>query len=90
MKAFTKNISLTPELSAFIDARVESGLYENASEVVREGLRLLRHREDLQQVERVRARIEQGWQESERGEMVSDADAREHFQRRLAGRRSRA
>ena len=49
MKAVTKNISLTPELNAFIDARVESGLYESASEVVREGLRLLRHREELQQ-----------------------------------------
>lgn len=92
MKAVTKSISLTPELNAFIDARVESGLYESASEVVREGLRLLRHREELQQkqVERVRARIEQGWHESERGDVVSDAEARGHFQRRLAGRRTRA
>ncbi len=37
MKAVTKNISLTPELDQFIDDRVESGLYESASEVVREG-----------------------------------------------------
>lgn len=92
MKAVTKNISLTPELEQFIDSRVESGLYESASEVVREGLRMLRHREELQQkqVERVRAKIEQGWQESERGELVSDAEARGHFARRLAQRRSRA
>jgi antitoxin ParD1/3/4 len=92
MKAVTKNISLTPELDRFIDSRVESGLYESASEVVREGLRLLRHREELQQkqVERVRARIEKGWQESERGEVVSDTEAREHFERRAAERRTRA
>jgi len=31
-------VSLTPELERFVDARVESGLYNNASEVVREGL----------------------------------------------------
>jgi len=92
MKAVTKNISLTPELDQFIDSRVESGLYESASEVVREGLRMLRHREELQQkqVERVRAKIEKGWQESERGEVVSDVEVREHFERRSAQRRKRA
>lgn len=37
----------------------------------------------------VRARIEQGWQESERDDVVSDAEARGHFQRRLAGHRTR-
>ncbi len=92
MKAVTKNISLTPELNQFIDSHVESGLYESASEVVREGLRMLRHRDDLQQkqVERVRARIEKGWQESEGGEVVSDTEAREHFRRRTTERRTRA
>ncbi len=84
MKAVTKNISLTPELDQFIDDRVESGLYESASEVVREGLRLLRHREDLQkkQVERVKAKIEKGWHQSESGQMVSDTDVEEHFRKR--------
>lgn len=92
MKAVTKNISLTPELDQFIDSRVESGLYESASEVVREGLRMLRHREELQQkqLERVRAKIEKGWKESERGEVVSDVEVREHFERRSAQRRKRA
>jgi antitoxin ParD1/3/4 len=86
MKAVTKNISLTPELDRFIDDRVESGLYESASEVVREGLRLLRHREDLQrkQLERVKAKIEKSWQQSENGEVVTDTEAREHFRRRSA------
>lgn len=35
------NITLTPELEALVDERVRSGFYEDASEVVREGLRFL-------------------------------------------------
>jgi uncharacterized protein len=39
------NVSLTPELEQYIRRKVESGLYGNASEVVREALRLLLGRE---------------------------------------------
>jgi antitoxin ParD1/3/4 len=39
------NVSLTPELEEFVQARVQSGRYNSASEVVREALRLL---EDLE------------------------------------------
>ncbi|MHB8812784.1 MAG: type II toxin-antitoxin system ParD family antitoxin [Steroidobacteraceae bacterium] len=39
------NVSLTPELEQYIRGKVESGLYSNASEVVREALRLLVGRE---------------------------------------------
>ena len=39
------NVSLTPELERYIRRKVESGLYSNASEVVREALRLLVGRE---------------------------------------------
>lgn len=35
------NVSLTPKLEEFIREKVSSGLYNNASEVVREALRLL-------------------------------------------------
>jgi antitoxin ParD1/3/4 len=35
------NVSLTPELEKFVGAKVESGRYTSASEVVREALRLL-------------------------------------------------
>ncbi|HYF56431.1 MAG TPA: type II toxin-antitoxin system ParD family antitoxin [Salinarimonas sp.] len=40
----SRNVSLTAELNAFIRAQVASGQYQNASEVVRAGLRLL-HKE---------------------------------------------
>jgi antitoxin ParD1/3/4 len=35
------NVSLTAELESFVSAKVESGRYNSASEVVREALRLL-------------------------------------------------
>lgn len=39
------NVSLTSELERFITARVASGRYQTASEVVRAGLRLLEQSE---------------------------------------------
>ncbi len=41
----TRNVNLTEHLDRFVDARVSSGRFSNASEVVREGLRLLEQRE---------------------------------------------
>jgi len=41
----TRNVNLTPELDAFITAKIESGRYENASEVVRAALRELEREE---------------------------------------------
>ena len=35
------NVSLTPELEKFVSAKVESGLYNSASAVVREAFQLL-------------------------------------------------
>lgn len=35
------NVSLTPKLEKMVRDKVESGLYNNASEVIREALRLL-------------------------------------------------
>ena len=40
------NVSLTPELEALVNEKVRSGLYQTASEVVREALRLLKSRDD--------------------------------------------
>lgn len=35
------NVSLTPELLKIVQSKVESGLYNNASEVIREAIRQL-------------------------------------------------
>jgi len=40
------NVSLTPELEQMVNERVRSGLYQTASEVVREALRLLKQRDE--------------------------------------------
>ncbi len=48
------NISLTPELDKLVKKKVESGLYNSASEVIREALRLLKSRDELHQ-ERIAA-----------------------------------
>ncbi len=41
----TRNVNLTAELDSFVLAKVESGRYENASEVVRAALRTLEREE---------------------------------------------
>ena len=41
------NVSLTPELDALVKNKVASGLYNNASEVIREALRLLYEHDQL-------------------------------------------
>ncbi len=45
MAARPTMFSLSPELRAFIDSRVRSGLYGNSSEVIRAGLRALAREE---------------------------------------------
>lgn len=43
----TRNVNLTDKLDSFVLAKVESGRYENASEVVRAALRTLEREERL-------------------------------------------
>jgi len=50
----TRNVNLTAELDSFIANRVETGLYANASEVMRAALRLL-ERDEQEQEEKLRA-----------------------------------
>ena len=42
----TRNVNLTEELDRFVLTKVESGRYENASEVVRAALRILEREEE--------------------------------------------
>ncbi|UAK25283.1 type II toxin-antitoxin system ParD family antitoxin [Sphingomonas nostoxanthinifaciens] len=43
----TRNVALTRELDAYIQAQVSSGRYSSSSEVVRSGLRLLMERDEV-------------------------------------------
>lgn len=64
------NVSLTNELENFVDKLVDSGMYYSASEVVRDGLRLLKDREETKtaRFEELRAEILKGYEQSMRGE----------------------
>ncbi|MES1199154.1 MAG: type II toxin-antitoxin system ParD family antitoxin [Pseudomonadota bacterium] len=42
----TRNINLTETLDRFVSQQIDSGAYQNASEVVRAGLRLLKAEEE--------------------------------------------
>ena len=44
----TRNVVLSEHQHALVDALVKSGRYQNASEVLREGLRLIEQREHLE------------------------------------------
>jgi len=44
------NVSLTPELETLIHDKVSKGRYTSASEVVREALRLMEERDQMQEI----------------------------------------
>ncbi|MBD2295178.1 type II toxin-antitoxin system ParD family antitoxin [Anabaena sphaerica FACHB-251] len=44
------NVSLTTELENWVQSKVESGMYTSASEVIREGLRLLKEQDTLKEI----------------------------------------
>ncbi len=44
------NISLTPELKSLVNNKVKTGLYNSASEVVREALRLLEEQDRIKEI----------------------------------------
>lgn len=66
------NINLGTRWEEFISLRVQSGRYLSASEVVREGLRLLQEREQFRQVriEQLHKELNEGLEQLERGEYV--------------------
>jgi antitoxin ParD1/3/4 len=70
------NISLTPELEEAVRRKVRSGLYNNASEVIREALRQSMARESENNWLAREAAI--GFAQLESGETVL-IDSKEHF-----------
>ena len=76
------NVSLTKELENFIGELVASGMYFSASEVVRDGLRLLKEQEALKKmrVEELRAEIMLGIEDLKTGNSMSFTSEEEIFQ----------
>jgi len=66
------NVSLTPELEQLVSDKVKSGLYNSASEVVREALRLLKEQDALKayRLEELRREIAVGIAQANRGDVA--------------------
>jgi antitoxin ParD1/3/4 len=65
----TRNINLTGHLNEFVDHQISSGRYSNASEMVREALRLLETREQEREakLKALRLAAKQGFDEIDQG-----------------------
>ena len=73
----TRNISLTDEQDAFVEKVVKTGEYQNASEAVRDALRVLqqRRRENALKLKALRIQIKAGIDALDRGDFVEVDDA---------------
>jgi len=69
----TRNVVLTEHQATFVEELVTSGRYQNASEVLREGLRLVEQREveDAYRLEALRAAVQTGITDIEAGRFKS-------------------
>lgn len=68
------HVSLTPELKSRVKAKVESGLYNNASEVIREALRFMDTHEDwIHEIKLagLREQLKAGVDQLDRGEGIT-------------------
>ena len=76
------NVSLTPQLEKFVSAKVESGRYNSASEVVREALRLLEEHDSARAAQLAEFNEELGRRLGalDRGEAVDPSAARARLQ----------
>lgn len=88
----TRNVVLSQHQHDLVESLVRSGRYQNASEVLREGLRLL-ERQELQEAARLaalREAVEQGWSDLAAGRFVDiDDENLDEFIRELGLRAAR-
>lgn len=86
----TRNINLTDHYDDYLDKVLASGRYQNASEVVRAGLRLLERQdaEDQAKTDALRSAFKQGQDDYESGRfavMQTDEDIDHFFDALSAG-----
>jgi antitoxin ParD1/3/4 len=85
------NISLTPELERLVNDKVKTGMYPSASEVIREGLRLLQEQDELRKIRlsTLKREIAKGIAQADRGEVVPARQVFDETRRRNNGRRQK-
>jgi antitoxin ParD1/3/4 len=82
----TRNVVLTEHHEKVIERLVKSGRYENASDVMREGIRLIEQRENLEaaRLAALQQASQQGFSDLEQGRFVDvSADGLDDFVRSL-------
>jgi len=79
------NVSLTPQLEQFVREKVDSGRYLSASEVVREGLRLLEERDRVYQARlaELQKEITIGIEEADRGDLCDGEEVMQELYEEL-------
>lgn len=90
--AGSMNVNLTPELEALVQRKVQSGLYNNQSEVVREALRLLEAQDRIRDahVVRLQEALADGLAQADRGELLDGPQVMAELRGSLRQRRDRA
>ena len=83
------NVSLGTVFDKFIAQLVKTGMYQSQSEVVREGLRLLKEREELKNLRlaELRKKIAIGSEQADRGEFVDGEKTFAEIRRRSTERK---
>lgn len=83
------NVNLGSVFDKFIAELLNTGLYQSQSEVVREGLRLLKEREELKDLRlaELRKEIAIGGEQADRGEFVEGQRTFAEIRRRSAERK---
>ena len=83
------NVNLGTVFDKFIAELLQSGMYQSQSEVVREGLRLLKEREELKNLRlaELRRKIAAGSEQADRGEFVDGDETFAEIRRRSAKRK---
>jgi antitoxin ParD1/3/4 len=83
------NVNLGNVFDEFIADLLKTGHYQTQSEVVRDGLRLLKEREELKnrRLAELRKEIAIGSAQADRGEFVDGEEAFAEIRRRSAGRK---
>ena len=65
------NINLSPEIENFIQSKVKSGFYSNATEVIYDALRHMEEQDERKESESLRTALLVGHDQAERGEVSS-------------------
>ncbi len=86
------NVNLGPTFDKFVGKLLSSGLYQSQSEIVREGLRLLKEQKDAKQarVRQFKRELAVGIEQADQGRLVDGEKVFQRLRKRGSERQSQA